>query len=318
MIVPSARSSRRMKRFCSRFSPEIAAVETSPSPRQTPGQYAYRKGAGTLVELHTELTLRYFPVSLDLEALRARRQPITVAGRQVVTFSPEDTLLLLSVHGSKHLWIASPVSPISPLLPPARGPIGDPIGRWCSSARGVTAFSACCCWVWDWLCASSTRRRPMEAGALPAARRGTPLQLIEQISRRINPPEKIQVGVLSRFAFRVRMRGPLTEGLPYALRLALMWTEHDRGKRRLPELPRRPPASAPAGGGTDVLADSRIAATCCPVLEVNRNSAAGGRVCSPGRPPRFGAALGYCLRVAALAVTSPHRSPVPWRGDLLL
>ncbi len=89
------------------FCPEIAAIEPSQSPRRTPGQYAYRNGAGTpwkLVELHTERTLRYFPAALDLQALCTRRQPITLAGRQVLTFSAEDTLLLLSVHGSKHLW----------------------------------------------------------------------------------------------------------------------------------------------------------------------------------------------------------------------
>ncbi len=60
-------------------------------------------------------------------------------------------------------------------------------------------------------------------------------RMIEQISRRFFSAEKIQLGVLSRFAFRVRMRGPFTQGLPYAIRLALMPTELDRGRRRLPD-----------------------------------------------------------------------------------
>ena len=57
-----------------------------------------------MVELHTELTLRYFPRGLNLTKLVERREPATVGGRQVLTFSREDTLLLLSVHGSKHFW----------------------------------------------------------------------------------------------------------------------------------------------------------------------------------------------------------------------
>jgi len=59
--------------------------------------------------------------------------------------------------------------------------------------------------------------------------------MIEQISARLFSADKIRSGVLSRFAFRVRMRGTLPEGMPYAIRLALMPTELDRGKRRLPD-----------------------------------------------------------------------------------
>ena len=219
------------------FCPEIAGIEPSPSPRRTPGQYAYRKGAGTpgkLVELHTEQTLRYFPVTLDLDALCARRQPISLAGRQVLTFSAEDTLLLLSVHGSKHLW--------------------DRLS-WIADIAALTARSRPD-WRLDWalllerarswrvqrmlllgvgLAARLLEAAPPDEVADCLQRDRVARQLIEKISRRFFLPEKIQVGVLSRFAFRVRMRGPVTQGLPYALRLALMPTELDRGKRRLPD-----------------------------------------------------------------------------------
>jgi Uncharacterised nucleotidyltransferase len=216
------------------FCPEIAAIEPSQSPRGTPGQYAYRKGAGTLVELHTEHTLRYFPAALDLQALCTRRQPITLAGRQVLTFSADDTLLLLSVHGSKHLW--------------------DRLS-WIADIAALTARSRPA-WRPDWALvlerARSWRVQRMlllgvglAARLLEAAppdevtdclrRDRVTSRMIEQISRRFLSAEKIQLGVLSRFAFRLRMRGPFTQGLPYAIRLALMPTELDRGKRRLPD-----------------------------------------------------------------------------------
>ncbi len=219
------------------FSPEIAAIEPSPSPRRTPGQYAYRKGAGTpgkLVELHTEHTLRYFPAALDLEALCARRQPIALAGRQVLTFSPEDTLLLLSVHGSKHLWDRlSWIADIAALTACSRPDWRPDWALVLERARSWRVQRMLLLGVG--LAARLFEAAPPDEVAKCLRRDRVARRMIEQISRRFFSPEKIQLGVLSRFAFRVRMRGPFTQGLPYAIRLALMPTEHDRGKRRLPD-----------------------------------------------------------------------------------
>ena len=44
------------------------------------------------------------PQPLDLEALLSRRETIAFAGGEAPTFSAEDLLVLLSVHGSKHFW----------------------------------------------------------------------------------------------------------------------------------------------------------------------------------------------------------------------
>ena len=183
-----------------------------------------------MVELHTERTLRYFPAALDLEALYSRRKPVTLAGRQVLTFSTEDTLLLLSVHGSKHLW--------------------DRLA-WIADIAALTQRSRP-----DWALVLERARswrvqRMLLLGAgLAANLLGAVLPdevtnclerdrvarlMIERISWGFFSAEKIRCGVLSRFAFRVRMRGPLAAGVPYAIRLALMPTERDRGKRRLPD-----------------------------------------------------------------------------------
>ncbi len=212
------------------FCPEIAAIEPSPSPRRTPGQYAYRKGAGTLVELHTERTLRYFPAPLDLQALCTRRQPITLAGRQVLTFSVEDTLLLLSVHGSKHLWDRlSWIADIAALT--ARSPIDWALVLERARSWRVQRMLL----LGVGLAARLLEAAPPDEVTHCLRRDRVTRRMIEQISRGLFSAEKIQLGVLGRFAFRVRMRGRFTQGLPYAIRLALMPTELDRGKRRLPD-----------------------------------------------------------------------------------
>src|SRR2546423_3502069 len=62
----------------------VIGRETPDAFRQIPGQYAYRKEAEMLVELHTERTLRYFPRGLNLGEFCERREYVAVAGRQVL------------------------------------------------------------------------------------------------------------------------------------------------------------------------------------------------------------------------------------------
>lgn len=60
---------------------------------------------GVEVELHRDVLRRNeFPTLLDLGAMWGRRTTVSLLGRQVDAFGPEDTLLLLCLHGSKHLW----------------------------------------------------------------------------------------------------------------------------------------------------------------------------------------------------------------------
>ena len=57
-----------------------------------------------LLELQWALQPRYYAIDFDMEGLFARAVTVTVAGRCVKTLSPEDLLLVLSVHAAKHVW----------------------------------------------------------------------------------------------------------------------------------------------------------------------------------------------------------------------
>ena len=61
-----------------------------------------REDGQVAVDLHWGLLPRYFP--LDASVFFERLAPVPIAGRQVPTFCPEDLLLFLCVHGSKHGW----------------------------------------------------------------------------------------------------------------------------------------------------------------------------------------------------------------------
>jgi Uncharacterised nucleotidyltransferase len=57
-----------------------------------------------LLELQWALQPRFYAVDYDMDGLFARAVEVTVAGRGVRTPSPEDLVLVLSVHAAKHVW----------------------------------------------------------------------------------------------------------------------------------------------------------------------------------------------------------------------
>jgi hypothetical protein len=59
---------------------------------------------GVLVELHVGLTLRDYVFPVDVDRLRERLLPVSVAARMVPTFSVEDLVLILCAHGARHCW----------------------------------------------------------------------------------------------------------------------------------------------------------------------------------------------------------------------
>ena len=58
----------------------------------------------TVVDLHWDLAPRSFVFNLHADDVMSRLQPVMLAGATVETFSAEDLVLYLSMHGAKHLW----------------------------------------------------------------------------------------------------------------------------------------------------------------------------------------------------------------------
>lgn len=70
-----------------------------------PGEYNYfDPDRLAMVELHTEKTLRHFPVAPILSEMGKSAATVALGGHDVCTFSIEDTLVLLCIHGSKDFW----------------------------------------------------------------------------------------------------------------------------------------------------------------------------------------------------------------------
>lgn len=58
----------------------------------------------TVVDLHWELAPRSFVFGLQGADVMSRLQSVSLAGMTVETFSDEDMVLYLSMHGAKHMW----------------------------------------------------------------------------------------------------------------------------------------------------------------------------------------------------------------------
>ena len=56
-----------------------------------------------LMELHSKVTPRDFSFGTD-PSVWQRLMPVSLLGKEVLTFSREDLLLILCVHGAKHVW----------------------------------------------------------------------------------------------------------------------------------------------------------------------------------------------------------------------
>ena len=206
----------------------LAGVENPDSFRHIPGQYAYSKDTETMVELHTERTLRYFPRGLDLRELCARRELVSVAGRPMPAFSLEDTLLLLCVHGSKHIWERLGwTADIAALMNAWRPrPVNWEFVLERAQKSGIQRMLL----LGVGLAAQLFHARLTNELSDCLQRDAVARRLIAAITQRFFSATQAQLGVFGRFAFRVRMRGSLIAGLPYAIRLALTPTELDRGR----------------------------------------------------------------------------------------
>lgn len=208
------------------------ATEPREGTHPTHSEYQFVRPSGNvIVEMQTEITLRYFPRKLDFDALEKRLTSVSIAGGDILSFSPEDTLILLSVHGAKHFWERLMwIADISELSQAAPGI------RWTEAFSRAQEMGV---------------SRPLNL-ALHLAHRmleaPLPDEVLEKISsdpvakkladgtcERFSMNAHAQLPVFARFRFRVASRDNFWAGLRFAMRLATSPTEPDRADVPLPE-----------------------------------------------------------------------------------
>jgi hypothetical protein len=199
--------------------------------KRIPGQYLFTgDGNRSIVELHTPLTLRYYPVPLDLGRLSRRLEVACLGGREIRTFSAEDSRVSVCVQSSKHFW--------------------ERLAWICDVAELVQVPRGI-----NWKLVQEEARRlgceRMLLLGLCLANELLEAPLPEEVSRRVKANSAVQAlaaqvrgqlfrqprtwpSVLRRFLFRLRISENPWRGARHSWRLAMTPTEEDWKFVRLP------------------------------------------------------------------------------------
>ncbi len=207
------------------------AGERVASSHRIPGQYLFTRDIDRcIVELHTPRTLRYYPVPLDLEPLSERLQLVRLGGREIRTFSTEDSLIILSVHNSKHFWERLQwVCDIAELVQVPRG-IDWPLCLKEARCLGCERMLLLSLHL-----ANSLLETPLPEEVLRRVKASSAVQtLAAHVRGQLFRQTRSLLGVSQRFLFRLRMMENPWEGVRYCWRLAMTPTEEDWEFVRLP------------------------------------------------------------------------------------
>jgi len=210
----------------------FGATPAEEGTRPTHSEYQFVRPSGNvIVEMQTEITLRYFPRKLKFDALEKRLTTVSIAGGEILSFSPEDTLILLSVHGAKHfwerlMWIAD-ISELSQAMPAIQWDKAFARAQRMGVSRAVNLAL---------YLAHQMLEAPLPDHVLAKVLAdGTAKKLGDGICEQFSMTAHAQLPVFARFRFRVASRDDLWAGLRFAMRIATSPTEPDRADVALPE-----------------------------------------------------------------------------------
>jgi hypothetical protein len=196
-----------------------------------PGEYNYREESrGIIAELHTEHTMRHFPLRLDVEDFGGRLAPVDLSGHTLKTFCVEDTLLLLCVHGAKDFWERIIwVADIAELAQRGSGPDWDAVFRRAEKMRMGRMLRVGLALAMELLDAPL----PAEVAAR-ATSDVTAATIARELGSKLLEREAASWEGAAIFRYRRRMVTGRIAGWGYAVRLALAPAETDWRELRLP------------------------------------------------------------------------------------
>jgi len=196
-----------------------------------PGEYNYRAiERRVMVELHTEMTLRHFPVVPCLDDFSQRLVSVRLSGRHVWTFCAEDALPILCIHGSKDFWERiSWVADISELIQ------AHPQLNWAAVRQCAESLKAQRMLYLGLTLAGRLLGAPVPREILESAAADAFVSAVAgEVEARLLTREFTPLDAADRFHFRRRLVPGAVTGWHYAIRLTVVPAEEDWMMVRLP------------------------------------------------------------------------------------
>lgn len=205
------------------YRPGIAGLAPDTPSSVVPGEYKYyRDDCGSIVEFHTEQTLRHFPVPPDLEDFARRGVRMALSGREIMTLCPEDALVALCIHGAKDFWARLLwVADVSETIE-TRGLDWDRVFRRATALRAQRML-----WLGMILAEVIFDARVPGELAAQANSDAAASSMALQMTRRLLLNNAAPLSAASRFAFRRRSVPGTMAGWRYAMRLATVPAQDD-------------------------------------------------------------------------------------------
>lgn len=196
------------------------------------GQYYFQAEGGSVeVELHTEKTMRYLPAPLDWDAVGRRLRTVRVGGREVQTFSFEDTILLLCVHGTKHFW--GRLGWICDIAELVQVPGGM---DWELSERLAKDMGCRRMWLLGLALANEVLEAPVPAPILQAIQEDRSVVALSRgIQTKLLSGSNMSPGMAQRMWFRLKGYESFAQAARQAWHMATLPTEDDWSLYQLPE-----------------------------------------------------------------------------------
>ena len=189
-----------------------------------PGQYLFSKSdTNLIVELHNDLTLRYFPRRLPLEKLFERRILVHLDGHEAPALAVEDELVYICVHGATHLWERLGwIADVAALISRQSNINWQGVAEIAKEVEAERMLHTGLRLATDLLGA-----RPPDAVLATVRRDAGAAKLAACVRTWLTSATHPLPTLFERAAFRLRMRGAVLAAPAYLLRLSLSPTEDD-------------------------------------------------------------------------------------------
>ena len=189
-----------------------------------PGQYLFSKPeASLLVELHNDLTLRYFPRRLILDKLFERHILVQLDDHKAPALPVEDHLVYICVHGATHFW--GRLSWISDVAALATRQVDIDWQKAMNAAKEMGAERLLHTGL---RLASDLLQARLPDKVLKIVQNDTGAAKLAAHSQNwLNPDSETSPTLLERAMFRLSMPGSIVAAPGYLLRLSFSPTEDD-------------------------------------------------------------------------------------------